>query len=128
MPQASSAERIRVPTRVILLLVGAILIAAAAFYFNRAPQTESVSHSATATERPRPTAAAYVGSQSCRDCHAQAFDAWQKSHHALAERTVDAAHDHLFFKPSREIKHGTQVSRAKSSDGKFDLITRGEDG
>ncbi|HTO23778.1 MAG TPA: multiheme c-type cytochrome, partial [Spirochaetia bacterium] len=33
---------------------------------------------------PAPTAALYVGSGSCRDCHAREYQSWQGSHHALA--------------------------------------------
>ena len=32
---------------------------------------------------------AYGGSASCRECHAQAYEKWAQSHHALAERGVE---------------------------------------
>ena len=69
--------------------------------------------------------AKYAGSASCRECHAAAFDKWQGSHHGLAERKIDPALDRATFEPSREIKAGTQVSEARSENGKFQLITAG---
>ncbi|MBM3841291.1 MAG: tetratricopeptide repeat protein [Verrucomicrobia bacterium] len=71
------------------------------------------------------TFAQYAGSQSCRDCHAAAFDNWQRSHHALAERAMDLALDKAAFDPAREIKHGTQASQASFTAGHFQLHTPG---
>ena len=69
--------------------------------------------------------AQYAGSESCRECHAAAFDKWKGSHHGLAERKIDPRLDRGAFEPSREIKAGTQVSEARTDDGKFQLITTG---
>src|SRR5512139_3993954 len=44
-------------------------------------------------ERFAVEAAAYAGSASCRDCHREAYDQWQGSHHALAERSILPAQD-----------------------------------
>jgi tetratricopeptide (TPR) repeat protein len=41
--------------------------------------------------------AAYAGSESCRDCHKEAYDEWWKSNHGLAERPVSPAMDQLAF-------------------------------
>ncbi|MBI5801267.1 MAG: tetratricopeptide repeat protein [Verrucomicrobia bacterium] len=70
----------------------------------------------------------YAGSESCRDCHAQAYGKWTNSHHALAERRVDAHLDLRAFEPAHAIKHGTQTSEARTRDGQFQLTTMGADG
>lgn len=74
------------------------------------------------------TFANYAGSESCRDCHAQAYSKWTNSHHALAERKVDAQLDRPAFEPAYAIKHGTQTSEAHARDGQFQLTTMGADG
>ena len=80
--------------------------------------------------RPEPDAkvfAAYAGSQTCRACHAEAFALWSTSHHALAERAVDLSRDRAAFEPARSVKHGSQISEARVTDGRFELMTSGED-
>jgi len=67
----------------------------------------------------------YAGAESCRTCHAAEFEKWQGSHHGLAERKVDMKTDGIAFEPAREIKAGTQVSEAKTTDGKLVLTTAG---
>ncbi|MBI3877622.1 MAG: ammonia-forming cytochrome c nitrite reductase subunit c552, partial [Verrucomicrobia bacterium] len=69
--------------------------------------------------------AQYAGSTSCRECHAAAFDQWKDSHHALAERAVDARLDAPAFEPAKTVKHGSIVSEAHSSNGQFELVTIG---
>ena len=71
---------------------------------------------------------AHAGSQSCRECHAQEFELWQNSHHAKAERPLDEALDKAAFDPPREIKHGSQTSRAQYRAGQMELVTAGLDG
>ena len=51
---------------------------------------------------------AYIGSESCRECHAEAFKKWAGSHHAEAERSIQTNRDLAAFTPAREFKHGTQ--------------------
>ncbi|MCC6233225.1 MAG: ammonia-forming cytochrome c nitrite reductase subunit c552, partial [Verrucomicrobiales bacterium] len=51
--------------------------------------------------------AAYAGSASCRDCHAEAFNAWRHSHHGLAEREPAASLDEEAFHPPRTLPQGT---------------------
>ena len=72
--------------------------------------------------------ARYAGSKACRDCHAKAFAAWEKSHHGLAERPVDPALDRPAFDPPRAIKHGSLTSSAREREGRFEVITQGADG
>jgi tetratricopeptide (TPR) repeat protein len=67
------------------------------------------------SERGRPGAPAdrgpalsdYAGSASCRSCHPVEYQRWWSSHHALAERSVDAR-DRPAFDPPRRFDHGTQ--------------------
>jgi len=74
------------------------------------------------------TFATYAGSEGCRECHAHAYAKWTNSHHALAERKVDAHTDRHAFEPAHAIKHGTQTSEASARNGQFQLTTMGADG
>jgi tetratricopeptide (TPR) repeat protein len=69
--------------------------------------------------------AAYGGSASCRDCHQQAYDRWQHSHHALAERPLSLAQDLPVFYPPRTFQHGAQVSEARFATQRFEVFTLG---
>ncbi|MBX3463129.1 MAG: hypothetical protein KF830_08155 [Planctomycetes bacterium] len=40
---------------------------------------------------PAPNGAAYVGTETCRACHPQAYDAWSQSRHAKAWETLEIA-------------------------------------
>jgi len=73
-------------------------------------------------------AEAYAGSQNCCECHAQAFELWKNSHHALAERPVDEALDKAAFYPPREIKHASQTSKTQFSAGRMELVAAALDG
>jgi len=85
-----------------------------------------------ACDRPKPVApaveVAYAGSESCQSCHAEAYADWKKSHHALAERLVDAKLDQPAFEPAPRITHGTQRSQARWSNGGPQFVTRGLSG
>ncbi len=72
--------------------------------------------------------AAYGKSPSCRSCHEEAYANWEKSHHALAERVMDPALDRGAFEPVHKIRHGTQSSEARMTNGVFQLVTTGLDG
>lgn len=93
----------------------------------RAPQEESRSANApqpgpspTAPATPQPPLlepqekvfAQYAGSLSCRECHGDAFAAWEKSNHAYAERKPGMEMDGAAFSPERTFRHGTQESTA----------------
>lgn len=69
--------------------------------------------------------ATYAGSSSCRECHSAAYELWSGSHHALAERPVDAQRDGSAFDPPRRFRHGTQKSEARSTNGQFEVLTLG---
>ena len=67
----------------------------------------------------------YVGSESCRNCHAVQYAHWAKSNHAFAERPVRSEMDRDAFEPGRTIKHGSQTSQVRIQDGRFQIITLG---
>src|SRR5208337_5174009 len=66
--------------------------------------------------------AQYAGSDSCRECHAQAYDVWAKSSHGLAERPVQPTADASAFAPARSFKAGSQTTTLQLTNGEF-LIT-----
>lgn len=72
--------------------------------------------------------ASYSGSTSCRPCHIAEFDLWKNSHHALAERPLDPLIDRAAFEPARTFKHASQTSTARSTDGRFEVVTLGREG
>ncbi|WP_406651258.1 multiheme c-type cytochrome (plasmid) [Aliisedimentitalea scapharcae] len=64
----------------------------------------------------------YVGSQSCGNCHDQAMQDWQKSHHAQAwtepsEKTVVGAFD------GRSFSHQGMTTRFRRKDGQYIIET-----
>lgn len=71
------------------------------------------------------TYATYGGSASCRECHEEAYEAWAKSHHGLAERAPDPALDAAAFEPARTFRHGTQQTSLRTNDGQYQLLTAG---
>jgi tetratricopeptide (TPR) repeat protein len=78
-------------------------------------------------ERPAPTKALYVGSDSCKGCHQAAYDKWRGSHHGLAmaparEDTVLGDFDNATF-----TEHG-KTTRFFRRDGKYLVSTEGPDG
>ena len=72
--------------------------------------------------------ATYGTSPTCKSCHEEAYANWEHSHHALAERTVDAVLDKAAFVPPYRITHGSQVSQSRLVEGKFQLVTQGPGG
>ena len=64
---------------------------------------------------------AYVGSASCRECHAEAFKKWAGSHHAEAERLIQTNRDQAAFVPAREFKHGTQKTFVQWHNGQAQI-------
>ncbi len=80
---------------------------------------------------PEPEAEAfakYAGSQSCKECHAEAFNDWMGSDHQLAERLPNGAMDGPAFDPPREYQHAGQTTRLLSTNGVFRVETRGLSG
>ncbi len=69
--------------------------------------------------------AAYGGSASCQECHEEAYEAWAKSNHGLAERLPDAKIDTGAFTPAVTLQHGTQQTSLRQSGGRFEILTAG---
>lgn len=88
------------------------------------PQTEVAATRSTDAE----VFAGYGKSPTCKSCHEEAYANWEKSHHALAERVIDSKLDHSAFEPARTIRHGTQSSEARMTNGVFQLVTKGLSG
>ncbi len=81
--------------------------------------------------QPEPQAEAfakYAGSESCRECHAEAFNDWMGSDHQLAERLPDAKLDNPAFEPPREYQHAKQTTQISSTNGTYQVSTRGLSG
>jgi len=74
--------------------------------------------------------AAFAGSASCRECHAEEFAKWQGSHHGLAEREIDPKVDLAAFSPERSFTHGSQTTTVRQREKQFEVLTPGlsEDG
>ena len=72
--------------------------------------------------------AQYAGSESCRKCHAAAFEKWHTSNHGLAERTVTKDQDFKAFSPKQSLAHGKDNSEAfVDADGLAKILTLGLD-
>lgn len=72
---------------------------------------------------------AYAGSASCRECHAQAYEEWQGSHHGQAERPISRVQDRSAFDPPHSFKHGTQNSDARiAPNGRYEIVTMSRQG
>lgn len=48
----------------------------------------------------------YAGSESCRECHQEAFDKWHQSNHGMAERLPDLEADGEAFRATLAFVHG----------------------
>ena len=84
------------------------------------------------SRRPVRSSGQYAGSDACAACHPQQYQAWQQSHHGLAERRVDPSLDAVAFDPPRQIEHGSLRSevRAEQVNGavRFVVHTMGPEG
>jgi len=72
-------------------------------------------------------AASYVGSAACRDCHAQEYQAWRGSQHAVAMQVADESTVLGDFSGVRYRNRGV-TSEFFRRDGKFVVRTDGPDG
>lgn len=79
----------------------------------------------TSLEDEKKVFAEYAGSSSCRECHLADYQAWQNSHHGLAERLPDAQRDKEAFSGGKAFKHGTQTTEVHEKNGKFEVVTLG---
>lgn len=121
------------PRRTVLFLLVAIAIGSAATWFFTPHKTAfrqtSTNNSANASsfflENEKQVYAAYGGSASCRECHAEAYEAWTRSHHGLAERLPDAKLDEAAFVPSATFPHGTEQTTTRKTGNRYEILTVG---
>jgi predicted CXXCH cytochrome family protein len=106
--------------------IGRVAILARRSHTKPVSQSSSTAQIAPANETA--LFATYGKSPSCRSCHEEAFQLWEHSHHALAERPLNPSLDLPAFEPPKKVHHGSQDSEARFSDGKFLMVTRGPDG
>ncbi|HEY2083983.1 MAG TPA: multiheme c-type cytochrome, partial [Verrucomicrobiae bacterium] len=111
---------------IILLPLAALLIGGAIFYFSRTRSSDGISEAKSgAPETEKQIYAAYAGSASCRECHEEDYDAWARSHHALAERLPDAKLENPAFVPASTLHHGTQQTFFRKTGEQFEIIAPG---
>jgi mono/diheme cytochrome c family protein len=106
-------------------LAGIALLTLVAWYFFSSRQTGEPA--TTAVSEPVDVAAAYVGSQSCAQCHATESKAWQASQHAVA---MQHATEHTVlgdFNDATYLFQGVKSGFFRR-DGKFFIRTDGPDG
>jgi tetratricopeptide (TPR) repeat protein len=85
----------------------------------------SVRVAAPPLENDKQIHAAYGGSVSCRECHAEAYAAWAKSHHGVAERLPDPKLDDAAFVPGSTFRHGTQQTSVRKTNDEYQIIGSG---
>lgn len=79
-------------------------------------------------EEDRRLFATYAGSASCEPCHEEAWNDWEGSHHALAERPFFPEIDREAFDPPREFEHGSMVSSVRMRGDEPQIVTQGFSG
>lgn len=72
--------------------------------------------------------ARYAGSESCRECHEEAYSLWQESNHYFAERPIKREMDHSAFNPPHSFQHGTETSEARIENNRYEILTMGFEG
>src|ERR1043166_5498123 len=110
------------PVGPLLLIICAIAGISGWFYWhNRSPRPESPTLEPNQRNIQKKALSQYGGSQSCRGCHAEIFEEFKTSHHALAERPISAELDARFF--DRKVTHGTQTSDLRHTGTNFQIVT-----
>lgn len=82
---------------------------------------------AVAQNGPEPKVPQYIGSALCSDCHTDAAEAWEGSHHALAWTPPDAAHVLGDFDDAEFLHKGVRT-RFTTEDGTYFITSDGPDG
>ncbi len=62
-----------------------------------------------------------IGPEACVECHAEEVEAWQRSHHAKANRPLDPVLDGPAFTPPREVEESGVVYRMLEQSGQFHM-------
>ena len=73
-------------------------------------------------------ASSYVGSQTCRSCHVEAFAKWQQSHHAAAMAAPTESTVKADFNDTVVTFHGISSRLRQTADGTFQVETEGDAG
>lgn len=113
-----------------LLTLGAILFTSLLSGCSPDRDASAVSAAGDNTVRPLPQplpAPHYVGGQHCRDCHSEAFNHWQGSHHDLAMQEATVATVLGDFDQARFTYHGVTTEFYRKDD-QFWIHTDGPDG
>ncbi len=111
--------------------LAALLGAAALTFFMRSTRSRPAatgggsSPAAFALEKEKQTHAAYGGSASCKECHAEAYELWSRSHHGLAERLPDPTLDEAAFVPAQTFRHETQQTSLRKTNTHYEMVTAG---
>jgi tetratricopeptide (TPR) repeat protein len=72
--------------------------------------------------------AKYAGSETCKKCHAAAFEKWHGSNHGRAERMASKKEDYNAFEPKQTLSHGKDTSEVfVDADGLAKILTTGLD-
>jgi tetratricopeptide (TPR) repeat protein len=121
------------PKNLIIIAALAIAAIAAAFIGCRQRPAQESKPPTVAADAPilapeDEVHAKYAGSESCKKCHAAAFEKWHGSNHGRAERLVTEEEDHKAFEPKQTLTHGKDTSEAfVDADGLAKILTTGFD-
>ncbi len=69
--------------------------------------------------------ARYAGTESCRDCHTNAFAGWRESNHRYAERPPTDALEGPAFEPGRTFRHGRQETEVRREGTNLLVVATG---
>ena len=91
------------------------------------PNTSSagIGNNSFSLENEQQTFAGYGGSASCKECHAEAYELWARSHHGLAERLPATNLDQTAFEPSRNIQPRSPQTSVHGRNGSYAITTTG---
>lgn len=125
-PDQSKVNRVGIRMK---LAVSVVLVAVGYYLFTKLPQKSPSAPlqppNVFKVEAENVAYARYGGSASCKECHAEAYASWTRSHHGLAERSPGASLDDSSFIPSQTIHHGTQQTSVRKSKNDYELVAEG---
>jgi tetratricopeptide (TPR) repeat protein len=128
----SEAAPPRGPRRVSLIGAGVIGLIAICFIVAYPKIKSRIPAIATGAPRPvlegnseRQIYSAYGGSPSCRECHEEEYQLWEKSHHRLAQRQLEPKLEDTAFRPERLFRHEMQATTLRKSGNDYEVMTTG---